>query len=177
VLDRLCLGLTLLFFLVLLVGVLLGKSVSGAEPERIDYGEPTDGEEWTKYYQPGLCGPIALFCVCKHYGISATIDELAQLSEFNGRGVTLAGLVQAAEHKQLQPTALRSGIPHLKQAAGPAIIDWPLGHFCVFLGWSDGQARVLDPPRPIRFVSVAELEKYWGKHIVTFARARSKDAR
>ena len=88
----------------------------------------------------------------------------------------MAGLMAAAEQMGLEPCAMHSNIDHLKRLTGPAVIDFPQGHFCVLLDWSGGQARILDPPRPIGTFSVSELEKYWGKHVVIFSRARPERA-
>jgi ABC-type bacteriocin/lantibiotic exporter with double-glycine peptidase domain len=163
--------------LITLLGICLFAAAFVSAGEAITKGDGAreNGAVWTKYYQPGMCGPIALYCVSRHYGIMTNIDELAKLCEFNGRGVSIAGIVAAAERKQLNPAALHSNVEHLRRTSGPAIIDWPEGHFCVYLGWSNGQARILDPPRPLRTVSAAELESHWGKHVITFAPRRPRD--
>lgn len=155
-------------------------------PGIVDAGEssppPTvrtsEAPEWSKYYQPSRCGPIALYCVCKYYGLNTTIDSLASLSNcFSGRGTNIAGLMRAAQAMQLKPNAWDSSIRHLKAQRGPAIVDYPRHHFSVFLGWNGARARILDPPSGVALVSISELQKRWGKHVITFARSRAKTRR
>jgi hypothetical protein len=163
------------FFLILIfasfpcVPLMLVRCACASDPDVVDYGHGDESDEWTKYYEPGLCGPIALYAICKYYKVSTTIDELAELSKFAGSGVSIEGLVGAAKTMQLQPVPLNSTIRHLKRQTGPAIIDFPSGHFCIFLGWNGKNARILDPPRPIQDVPVSELEQHWGKHLILFS--------
>ncbi|HVC97820.1 MAG TPA: cysteine peptidase family C39 domain-containing protein, partial [Pirellulales bacterium] len=96
-----------------------------------------------QYYEPNRCGPIALYCVCKSYDIETTIDELAELAEFDGRETSVAGLIKAAEAKGLQAEAFESSLRHLTTLGGPGIIDYPKGHFCAFMGWEGLKARIL----------------------------------
>lgn len=124
-----------------------------------------------RYYQPNLCGPIALYCVCLQFDISTTIGELADLAGFNGRGVTLAALKAAAEAKGLRVKAYKASLRFLKSIRGPAIIDFPEGHFCTFLGWKDRRAVIQDPPHDLRLISPNDLEDHWGKHVLVFSKA------
>ena len=122
-----------------------------------------------RYYEPNRCGPIALYCVCKQYGIKTTIDELAELSGFRGRPTSVAALVNAAQAKGLIAKPYESSLRHLTRTGGPAILDFPIGHLSVFLGWNKGKARIMDPPRPVKTVTQAELKKKWGRHLITFS--------
>ena len=128
-----------------------------------------------QYYEPNRCGPIALYCVCKSYGIETTIDELSELAEFDGRETSVAGLIKAAEAKGLKAEAYESSLRHLTSCGGPAIIDYPRGHFCAFMGWEGLKARILDPPKESELISLRELYKYWGGHIVRFSKPSEED--
>jgi len=129
-------------------------------------------DDLAKYYQPNRCGPIALYAVCRAYRIETTIAELADLSASDENGTTIAGLVDAAEANGLVAKAYLSSIRHLQRLEGPAIIDFPRGHFCVLFAWKDGKAWILDPPRPTRLVSSAELQKQWNQHVIVFSAPR-----
>lgn len=125
-------------------------------------------EELQQYYQPNLCGPIALCCVCKHFGIPCHVDELASLSGYDGRGTTFKGLASAAEAKGLHAEPFDSSLRHLRTLGGPGIIDFPQGHFAVFLGWEKGQVKIMSPPGGVEYHSVTELKKDWGNHVMVF---------
>lgn len=122
-----------------------------------------------QYYEPNRCGPIALFCVCKSYKIETTIDELAHLAGFDGRETSVAGLVAAAEAKGLKAEPFESSMAHLTTLGGPAIIDYPKGHFCAFYGWKGTSAVILDPPKKTELVSFNQLRRDWGRHVITFS--------
>lgn len=121
-----------------------------------------------RFYEPNRCGPIALYCVCKSYEVETTIDELSRLAGFDGRETSVAGLVAAAEAKGLKADALESSMAHLTTLGGPAIIDYPKGHFCAFFGWEGTSAVILDPPKRAERVSFGELRRGWGRHVITF---------
>lgn len=129
-----------------------------------------DDLDLDQYYEPNRCGPIALFCVCKSYGIETTIDELAELADFDGRETSVAGLIKAAEAKGLRAEAYESSLRHLTTLGGPAIIDYPRGHFCAFMGWDGLKARILDPPKESELISLRDLYKYWGGHVICFSK-------
>src|SRR5687767_10710665 len=103
-------------------------------------GISAHAEDAAKYYEPNRCGPIALFVVCRLYDVEATLDELSDLAGTHRDGTSIAGLVAAAKAKGIKAKAWHSSVGHLKRLGGPAIIDFPAGHFCVFLGWKDGEA-------------------------------------
>jgi len=137
------------------------------QPEEL-IGPP--GSQYTRdYYQPNYCGPISLYMVLQHYGIKTSIEEVASLAGVERKGTSIAGLIRAAEAKGVSASAFRSSVRHLKRIQGPAIIDLPEGHYCVFAGWRDGAVLVLDPPRPNRWVTVNELDKHWGKRLIVLA--------
>src|SRR5260370_1175133 len=64
--------------------------------------------ETAKLYSGNRCGPAALYAVCSAYGISTSVDELSQLSGQESRGTTIAGLVRAAQLKDLHAVAFES---------------------------------------------------------------------
>ena len=143
----------------------------------VNVGAAERPSEFSKYYERNRCGPIALCCILRHFDIGSTIDEVAELCGYRGQPITVAALVAAAEKKGLVAETYESSLRHLKRIGGPAIIDFPFGHFCVFLGWEDGKARIQDPPHPVRAVMPEELEKKWGRHLITFSIANKRRSR
>jgi ABC-type bacteriocin/lantibiotic exporter with double-glycine peptidase domain len=128
--------------------------------------------ELDRFYQPNDCGPIALFVICQLLDVETTLTEIRELSGLHSGGTSIAGLTAAAKEKGLEPTALNSSISHLQRLRGPSIVDFPKGHFCVFLGWKADKAVVFDLPGRKRVVDIATLEKQWGKHVITFSKPR-----
>jgi ABC-type bacteriocin/lantibiotic exporter with double-glycine peptidase domain len=59
---------------------------------------------------------------------------------------------------------------HLTTLGGPAIIDYPKGHFCTFMGWEGLKARILDPPNESELISLGDLRKRWGYHVICFSK-------
>lgn len=133
------------------------------------------GGEVEGFHQPNLCGPIALYGVCAHHGLDTAIDQLASRSGYDGRGVSVRGLVVAAESVGLKAEPLNSSITHVKRMTGPAIVDYPKGHFCLYFGWSDGQAVLYDYPEGRLTVPSSEFEERWGGHVILFHKASTED--
>lgn len=98
------------------------------------------------------------------------MKELAELAGLDRKGVTLAGLVKAANSKGLTASAWSSTLSQLQQTAGPAILDWPEGHFVVLVRWEVGAAVLFDPPSGLRTVGTNQLAARWGGHLLTFTR-------
>lgn len=126
------------------------------------------GFNLSDFYQPNLCGPASLYAVCRLRGIETSIAELAELAGTDRRGTAIYGMIQAAQAKGLKAQAYESSIKHLHGIKGPAIIDMPVGHFCVLHSWQNDEALLIDPPSPNRLVPVSALEASWGKHVIVF---------
>ncbi len=154
------------------VSLLLLVITGAASSDEPRHEELVDSAVWSElrpHYEPELCGPIALFCVCKYYGIQTTIDELATICGRQARGVTVADIVRAAGVMGLTAGAYKSSISHLRTLGGPAIVDYPRGHYSVFLGWEGNQMRILDPPKEVQLKRIADFAQAWGGHVITFA--------
>jgi ABC-type bacteriocin/lantibiotic exporter with double-glycine peptidase domain len=122
-----------------------------------------------KHYELGLCGPIALKAVCSWYHITVDFDVMVAACGYDGRGVSVAGLVAAGEVAGLRAIPYNSTVRHLKTLKSPAIIDYPAGHFCVLFGWSEGKAVLFDGPFGRIEATCEQLERCWGKHAVVFS--------
>lgn len=130
------------------------------------FGE--DPEKLNGFYQPKRCGPIALFAVCRWHSVETSVPELMELSGSGRHGTSVAGLVQAAKAKGFKATAYASSPKHLTQISGPAIVDYPLGHFSVLLKASGDEVIILDPPKAHAKLSMNTFEKAWGGHVIEF---------
>lgn len=138
-------------------------------------GIAADNWGLSQYYQPNLCGPIALCCICRSFGIEATIDELTELSDFDGQATSVYGLVKAASAKSLHAETFESSVRHLRTISGPAIVDFPKGHFSVFAGWSGDKLLICDPPQKVTAVDLSHFEEEWQGHLILFSKFIDKD--
>lgn len=126
------------------------------------------GAKLSDFYQPNLCGPASLYAICRGRGIETNLAELAELAGTDRRGTSVYGIIQAAIAKGLNSQAYEANLNHLQRVKGPAIIDFPAGHFCVLHSWRNGEALLIDPPSPNRLVPASALEAFWGKHVIIF---------
>lgn len=74
-----------------------------------------------------LCGPLALVEVCRLYAIDTDVQELANLSELDTRGTSMAGLFEASKRKGLKPIALNITLDELAEKKSPAILHVHIG--------------------------------------------------
>jgi ABC-type bacteriocin/lantibiotic exporter with double-glycine peptidase domain len=151
---------------IVLIGGVLSFNAVVATAEEV--AGPRLEDLLSSYHQTSICGPISLWVICRYHESSASLEEVEELCQFDGQAVSIEALCTAAQRKGLKPNAMNSSISHLRTIGGPAIIDYPAGHFCVFLGWKDGQVHLYDLPDGVRIVSVDTLQRSWGKHIILF---------
>lgn len=143
---------------------ILGAILASFMTHRADAKDP-------KFHEPNLCGPIAHYAVCFSQGIDTTIGELTELSGYDGFGVTIAGLVHASQKKGLAGKAYASSFRHLRRLSGPAIVDYPRGHFCVVAGVRKEGVVLFDPPEGTRLIDPKDFSADWGGHVIAFEQA------
>jgi rhodanese-related sulfurtransferase len=118
----------------------------------------------------GYCGIYCLYAVMKLSDIDVDPKELLKPEYISSRrGSSLAELKKAAEDNglyavpvgKLTSRVLRSCphqiILHVKSAADKKEYD----HYELFLETKEGQARLYDPPEPVRLVPFRELAPRW----------------
>jgi rhodanese-related sulfurtransferase len=86
-----------------------------------------------------------------YYGSS--LDELKKAAEDCGLCAVTAGKLTSKELRQCGHFC----ILHVKTEVGSEQYD----HYELFLGTENGQARLFDPPRPVRLVAFADLAPRW----------------
>jgi len=122
-----------------------------------------------RHNEVNSCGVAALAVICKHYKLGTSLNDVRQECELSVEGVSIKNLVEAAHRLGLQATPYQASMTFVRRKGGLGIVDYPRGHFCVFLGWKSGQVMLFDPPNGVVEVSPGEFEKGWGKHIVVFS--------
>jgi rhodanese-related sulfurtransferase len=116
------------------------------------------------------CGLYCIYTVLKLAGQEIDFRDLAKPEYLRSfKGSSLAELKKAAEDCGLYAVSVsnladrdlrQSDYPiilHVKSKTGSSQYD----HYNLFLGTKDGQARLLDPPNPVRLVPFSELAPCW----------------
>lgn len=98
------------------------------------------------------CGPTCLRMVAKYYGKSYSLQFLREHSYLDREGVSLRGIVEAAEKIGLRTLAIKVPLvgrnadePGLMQAPFPTIVHWEQKHFVVVYKMDEKHVWVADP--------------------------------
>ena len=121
--------------------------------------------------EPGLleCGPRSLMAVCEMIGKSATLSELAELSDFSPKtGTTMLGLYRAAQAKGLNPVGMKGSLEDLRVVETPVIAHVGKDHFLVVKGLTKNQVHLEDSVNKYSILPVNEFEKIWDGYFLMF---------
>ncbi|MEN0003926.1 MAG: peptidase domain-containing ABC transporter [Bacteroidota bacterium] len=117
------------------------------------------------------CGPTCLRMVAAHYGKRYSLQYLRKHSYIDREGVSMRGIVEAAEHIGFRTLALRLPLqasspeePGLDEVPLPAIVHWEQNHFVVVYQLSNTHVWVADPALGKKKMSHAEFAKGWIAH-------------
>ena len=114
------------------------------------------------------CGPSCLRMVARHYGRPYSLQYLREHSYLDREGVSLRGIMEAAEHIGLR--SLPAKLPFagegeedagLLDAPLPAIVHWQQQHFVVLYRLNRKYAWIADPAVGKRKLSHAEFKRNW----------------
>lgn len=100
------------------------------------------------------CGPTCLKMIAEYHGKSYPLQQLRKLCKITRQGVSVAGIIEAAEEIGLK--TLSSELPLsvlIEKAPLPCILHWDKQHFVVLSDINDTYAVVADPAigKPIRY--------------------------
>ncbi len=114
------------------------------------------------------CGPTCLRMVSEHYGRRYTLQQLRQKSHIDREGVSMRGIIVAAESIGLR--ALPVKIPFEKtdpeavsffDAPLPAVVHWDQNHFVVVFKITKKHIWIADPGRGKVKMGYAEFQRHW----------------
>ena len=98
------------------------------------------------------CGPASLRMVAKYYGKDYSLQYLREQSYIDREGVSLKGIIEAAEHIGLRSLPVKlpfdgksQGQAFLVDAPLPCIVHWRQNHFLVVYKISKKYVWVADP--------------------------------
>ena len=114
------------------------------------------------------CGPTCLRMIAEHYGRRYTLQQLRQLSHIDREGVSMRGIIVAAESIGMR--ALPVKLPFEKNSAEavsffdapcPAILHWNQNHFVVVFKTSGKFIWIADPARGKVKMTHNEFQRHW----------------
>ncbi|MEX2130941.1 MAG: cysteine peptidase family C39 domain-containing protein, partial [Pseudohongiellaceae bacterium] len=103
------------------------------------------------------CGLVCLAMVAGFHGRHIDEDWIRTRQLYSERGVTVSGLMAAAEGLKLQARGVRLEPEELKQLNVPAILHWDMDHFVVLKCCRRKDVVVHDPAVGKRSYSFSEL--------------------
>jgi len=128
----------------------------------------------SRFYQKEMCGPVALYLACRVARVPVSMQNVRRETGFDGKSSSLRDLTQAAKKFGFEARAFQLDVRALADFGGPGIVNYPVGHFCVFLGWSpDGKVRIGDYPGGFQALDENRFAERWGGHLITLQKSRS----
>lgn len=113
------------------------------------------------------CGPSCLKMIAKHYGRDYSTQFLREACYIDRQGVSLLGIIDAAEKIGMQTMPVKSTYELLSQDAPlPAIAHWQQNHFIVIYKATDKKIWVADPATGKVVYNKEEFCQHWisGSH-------------
>lgn len=92
------------------------------------------------------CGPTCLKMIAAFHGKKYPLQQLRQLCKITRQGVTMAGIIEAAETIGLKTLSAELPLPLLiEKAPLPCLLHWERNHFVVLADINGSYALVADP--------------------------------
>lgn len=120
------------------------------------------------------CGPTCLRIIARHYGKSYSLQYLREHSHIDREGVSLQGIIEAAEHIGLRTLPVKlpfdgksQGQAFLVDAPLPCIVHWRQNHFLVVYKIGKNHVWVSDPAAGKFKLDHDTFRKHWqgdGEH-------------
>jgi len=107
------------------------------------------------------CGLACMATIADHHGMHTSMAELRQHFPLSLKGVKLTQLMHIGRRLGFQVRAVRLEMEGLSQLTLPCVLHWDLNHFVVLHSLKAGKARVLDPARGERYLTLAEVSEHF----------------
>jgi ATP-binding cassette subfamily B protein RaxB len=107
------------------------------------------------------CGLACLAMVAGHHGLEIDLPTLRRRVPISAQGMTLLGVLQAAQTLGLAGRGLRLEPESLQELRTPAILHWDMNHFVVLAGMRGDRATIHDPGFGVRRMTRAELGRHF----------------
>jgi ATP-binding cassette subfamily B protein len=114
------------------------------------------------------CGPTCLRMIAQHYGKSYSLQYLREHSYLDREGVSMRGIIEAAEHIGMRTLAVKLPLlgkgeeePGLLDAPLPAIVHWQQKHFVVVYKANAKYIWIADPAVGKKKLTHSEFKRSW----------------
>jgi ATP-binding cassette subfamily B protein len=113
------------------------------------------------------CGPACLRMIARHYGQQFALSELRARAYVDREGVSMAGLVEAAESIGMRPLPVKLPLESSEERLGidqaplPLIVHWEQRHFVVVYKLSKQYVWIADPAAGKRKITRAAFNRHW----------------
>ena len=114
------------------------------------------------------CGPTCVRMIAKYYGKYFTLQSLREKSHIDREGVSLKGIIKAAEGIGFSTLPIKLPFfPPSEEAAGltdvplPAIVHWNQNHFVVVYKISKKYVWIADPGIGKEKISIDKFKRHW----------------
>ncbi|MEO0900159.1 MAG: peptidase domain-containing ABC transporter [Bacteroidota bacterium] len=114
------------------------------------------------------CGPTCLRMIAKYHGKQFSLQYLREKSYYTRNGVSLQGIMEAAEHIGYRTLPVKlpfspngSSAPHLLEAPFPCILHWNQEHFVVAFKAKNNHIHIADPAEGIFKLDYETFQKAW----------------
>lgn len=110
-----------------------------------------------------LCGVASLAMLCSLHGRVPDIAALEELCAPTMQGVSLMGIIKAAESLGLKATGVRASTESLVEHGQPAILHWNQNHFVLLVSVNrrGTRFRIADPAKGVMTLGRGEFERHW----------------
>lgn len=107
------------------------------------------------------CGLACLAMVAAHHGLETDLPSLRRRLPISAQGMTLLGVLQAAERLGLSGRGLRLEPEAMHELRTPAILHWDMNHFVVLAAVRGDRVIIHDPALGVRRMTRAELANHF----------------
>lgn len=114
------------------------------------------------------CGPSCVRMIAAYYGKHFSLQYLRKHSYIDREGVSLLGIIHAAEHIGMNAIGTRVGFGedseskvNLEDIQLPCIVHWNQNHFVVLYRLTKKYAYIADPGIGLRKISHQEFLEHW----------------
>jgi len=107
------------------------------------------------------CGLACLAMVAAHHGLETDLPSLRRRLPISAQGMTLLGVLQAAQRLGLSGRGLRLEPELLHEIRTPAILHWDMNHFVVLADVRGDRATIHDPALGVRRMTRKDLAKHF----------------
>ncbi len=114
------------------------------------------------------CGPACLRMIAAYYGRQYSLQALRELSDISREGVSLEGIIEAAEHLGFRTMPIsvpysteNADVPSLKDAPLPCIVHWNKNHFIIVFRIKGEKIWVADPAEGVFQITATAFQRRW----------------